>query len=494
MARLNNSVPASTPDVDSIYRDRTPDADASSAPYRVARSHTAYSTIASPPDASSDKENYSHGQSVRTAKGKAPMHPPSIPTPTSDNGETPNKRRRLHDREASLATTINDEPISDLQYYNPDQNPEERRVLRHDLRANLRDFNDDRDALMAGNNDLLVGYIEKSNALMHRVKQTADATLDARFLVAASDLTLKKTTAAVMGANSTGIDLDEFVSKCILFMQNNGHVEEDDPAHTQAASTQAHSRKRARRADADSDDEHEETGDALAWDILGERACFQNNRRPPVPGFLLGPLSVQKRVRATQTQRRARLRRDPQLERRPESLEPEDIQRPENANLVTLVRKIRGELMSVLERRQEAVNDELSDYPGDPPEDVIDGAMEKHGITTTEEEDPAMSLFEFAINPQSFGQTVENLFYTSFLIREGSVRVVKDKHGLPVICPSESRGLNEQGAQNVSRHQAVFSIDYQTWQKFIHAFDIKEPVIAHRQDEQPTQTVRGWYG
>ncbi|KAK0645017.1 Non-structural maintenance of chromosomes element 4-like protein A [Lasiodiplodia hormozganensis] len=424
------------------------------------------------------------------------MHPPSIPTPTSDNGETPraNKRRRLQDRETSVATTNNGEPVPDLQYYDPDQNPEERRQLRRDLRAQMRDFNDDRDSIMAGDNTKLVQYIEKSNSLMNRVKQTADAALDARFLVAASDLTLKKTTAMVMGANSTGIDLDEFVSKCILFMQHNGYVDNDDPAHTQAASTQAHARRQARRANVDSDDEQEDTGDALAWDILGERACFGNNRRPPVPGFLLGPLSVQKRVRATQTQRRARLRRDPQSERRPESLEAEDIQRPENSNLVTLVKKIRGELTSVLERRIDAVDEELSNYPGEPPEDVIEDVKEKHGITQIGEEDPSMSLFEFAINPQSFGQTVENLFYTSFLIREGSVRVGKDKHGLPVICPSESRGLNEQGAKNVSRHQAVFSIDYPTWQKLIEAFDLREPVIAHRQEEQPTQTVRGWYG
>lgn len=71
------------------------------------------------------------------------MHPPSIPTPTSDNGETPraNKRRRLQDREASVATTNNGEPVPDLQYYDPDQNPEERRQLRRDLRAQMRDFN-----------------------------------------------------------------------------------------------------------------------------------------------------------------------------------------------------------------------------------------------------------------------------------------------------------------------------------------------------------------
>lgn len=308
---------------------------------------------------------------------------------------------------------------------------------------------------MNDDNKELISFVKQGNALMDQVKQTSDATIDSRFLVAVSDLTLKKTTAMVMGANSTGIDVDEFVSRCILFMQNNGYADEDDGTATQAASTQSRARRQARRNNLDSDDEQEESGDAHAWEILGERACFRSNRRPPVPGFLLGPLSVQKRVRATQTQRRARFRRDPQLERRPESLEPEDIQRQENSNLMTLVSRMRTELIGALDKRMRAVNDELNEYPGDPPEGVIEKTMEKFGLApnSTEDQDPAMSLFEFAINPHSFGQTVENLFYTSFLIREGSVRIDKDRHGLPIICEFYMMMLDGFVADNARSRQ-----------------------------------------
>lgn len=145
MARLNHSLPASSPSVDSsIYRDRTPEAQptAPSARRRAARSSTVYSA-----DASSDKENHHTHQPAHLDKGKGAMRPPSMPTPTSDDHEAPraNKRRRLQDRDASVATsTTNGERIVDLDYYDPDQRPDERRQLRLDMRNLTRDFNGER--------------------------------------------------------------------------------------------------------------------------------------------------------------------------------------------------------------------------------------------------------------------------------------------------------------------------------------------------------------
>jgi len=48
---------------------------------------------------------------------------------------------------------------------------------------------------------------------------------------------------------------------------------------------------------------------------------------------------------------------------------------------------------------------------------------------------------------------------------------------------------------NIVKRQSILSIDYQTWQDFIEAYDIKESMIPHRDDE-PQQTqigARGWY-
>lgn len=49
------------------------------------------------------------------------------------------------------------------------------------------------------------------------------------------------------------------------------------------------------------------------------------------------------------------------------------------------------------------------------------------------EECGEINLFEFIVNPASFPQSVENLFYLSFLIRDGRVTMdIKDSE--PVIC------------------------------------------------------------
>ena len=45
-----------------------------------------------------------------------------------------------------------------------------------------------------------------------------------------------------------------------------------------------------------------------------------------------------------------------------------------------------------------------------------------------------MNIFKFVINPHDFGQSVENLFYLSFLIRDGKCAFFTDEAtGEPVI-------------------------------------------------------------
>ena len=200
--------------------------------------------------------------------------------------------------------------------------------------------------------------------------------------MSAADLSAKRTTQLNLGDSSHGIEVDDFVSKCIAFMRR-------------APSTDGSSGTRRRYRGSDNDGSAAENsgdeGDALNWDYLGREACFPNGLRPPVPGFLLGPLSVQKRARK-QTQRRERLQKR----------DPRDAVRPEEVKTHSMTAEEKLDLSASL------------------------------GIA----DDMGIPLFQFVINPRSFGQTVENLFYVSFLIKEGTVGIGKDSNGLPTLRES----------------------------------------------------------
>lgn len=44
-----------------------------------------------------------------------------------------------------------------------------------------------------------------------------------------------------------------------------------------------------------------------------------------------------------------------------------------------------------------------------------------------------VGYFHFLVDPESFGQTVENMFHFSFLIKDGRVGVIMGREGIPYI-------------------------------------------------------------
>ena len=92
----------------------------------------------------------------------------------------------------------------------------------------------------------------------------------------------------------------------------------------------------------------------------------------------------------------------------------------------------------------------------------------------------AVNIFKFVINPHDFGQSVENLFYLSFLIRDGKCAFYTDEDtGEPVIrelpCTSVMSYLSElcpvlceqptqdDYADGLAKHQLVMEFDMNTW-------------------------------
>ncbi|KAI9649024.1 hypothetical protein NHQ30_001591 [Ciborinia camelliae] len=436
---------------------------------------------------SSDKENRSSRLAIDKGKGRAlnvPMGPPSAPSTTSKRkrtgtigeGDTPvqrNQRRRTIE--------VDEDGDEEGKEYDPDQSVEERRKLRFELRGLSRTLLDNRVEYLQAESTGIKDTLLKANKLSGRVKQTSDATIDSRLLVSTADLAKKKTLRMTSGDTAQGVDVDDFVSKIKLYMGRGERFEASQGRHV-PRNTQR-SRRNGAMDDEDSDNDND--GEMLNWEYLGRNACLPNNGRPSVPGFLLGPLSLQKRARRAVV-RRAPLRPNNLQETCPEILSAGDIEKSENANLTYLCTKIEDRLRAIQEKysaaAEEVITEEMSE------EERREALRDQYDMSET----TSIAYFKFVINPFSFGQTIENMFYVSFLVRDGKVAVEIDPDGLPYIGINEVEGKGS--SSHTARHQAILSLDTQDWTEMIELFDIKEPMIDHREEQDNSNIGKnGWY-
>lgn len=277
---------------------------------------------------------------------------------------------------------------------------------------------DSRTEYMRPGNNGILKTLETANDLYTQVKQTSDATIDSRLLVNAADLTHKKTAQLALGDSSAGIDVDEFVSKCISYMRRGPDLAD--------GSTQQRQRPRQTQRDPNDSDDGD-SGDAMNWDWLGRMACLRHNSRPAVSGFLLGPLSVQKRSRQN-TQRAGREQFNSTQAVQPQDLNQADLGQQANANLTETCKMIQVLLNRTIDDIEREVNRILTEE-GEPTQERVLEVMNEHHTSPT----GGVCLFRFCINPQSFGQSVENLFYVSFLIRDGHAGVSVSAGGTPIL-------------------------------------------------------------
>lgn len=335
---------------------------------------------------------------------------------TLTNGAGPStSRRRTHEPDL----------ISDGEpdQYDPDQPLEERRKVQRGYRDLLRGLQENTDELSNPKSLFLHNTLTRANELSHHVKQTGEAIIDSKLLVAAADASYRRAARLANGNVAQGIDVDEFVSKCIRYMRLGAGIMEDDAPELTA--TQAQRRRPARGNNDDSDeDDIGDDGDMMNWEHLGRFACLPNIQRPAVPGFLLGPLSVERKVRKV-VKRSAPFRADNLRETRPEVLNAEDVQRAEKNDLTAICAKILRRLQEVQDEAQTKVEAAFENH-GDAEAQRL---MNKYGLRDT----GGIDLLKFVVNPKSFGQTVENMFYVSFLIRDGAVQIDFDENGLPAL-------------------------------------------------------------
>jgi len=338
----------------------------------------------------------------------------------SDIGGEPSTSRR-RTREPSVGN--GEQP--DLEEYDPDQPMEERRAVQRQFRNLQRQMQEHPDQFLQSDSTAMMNYLDQSNNLMKNVKQTNEATIDSRGLVIAADLSARRVQRLTSGNVGNGIDVDEFVSKCITYMRHGGGIQDDE---AEELSMTQRRRRQPNRGALGSDDEAEvgDDGDMMNWAHLGRFACIPSIRRPALPGFLLGPLSIEKKSRRI-TKRSAPFRINSLIEVRPQELRAEDLKKSDKNDLPAICKKIHDRLVKAQSDSQDAVEDTLEKMEDDYTSEEEAALMEKHALRST----GGIDLLKFVVNPFSFGQTIENMFYVSFLIREGSVKLAFDENNLP---------------------------------------------------------------
>lgn len=96
-----------------------------------------------------------------------------------------------------------------------------------------------------------------------------------------------------------------------------------------------------------------------------------------------------------------------------------------------------------------------------------------------ENERNPICYFEFVLHPESFSQTVENMFYTSFLVRDGLANIILDDEKLPLIEPVQNPE-QEKVRKSLPHKQAVVSLSPQEWKELVEVYKITDPLIPTR--------------
>ncbi|KAF9987886.1 nuclear protein [Modicella reniformis] len=208
----------------------------------------------------------------------------------------------------------------------------------------------------------------------------------------------------------------------------------------------------------------------MEWANIG-RIAMKWTRKVPTMDFMLGPMSVEHKSRSIA--QRQRIVRDPNAMRKPQELREEDIARQENETTKNVM--------------------QISD--------ILEGCTDK------------VNLFELVINPESFGQTIENIFYLSFLVRDGKVSISEEDMDDPnrdQYDDGEERepreGANIQPMVQLTepptaedyqggllKKQMVMELDMAMWRHLIEVYDIRRTMIPTRQSKDNVEKGK-WYG
>lgn len=312
-----------------------------------------------------------------------------------------------------------------------EQTPEERRLIRSKYRKILEECQDNKDALVDPSTGFLLDKLLEVNSTFAKVATSREGAQDAKVIALISSLGRQKI---------QNVQVDTVQFRVADFVD---HVFQD-------------AGRRCRATDCIQRDESgQQRMSEQCWATLGEATQALFHRSPAfhcmLGTFERGP--VQPRERRV----RARLKD-----------EAADGQNK------TVVKEVTDKDRDTAAMESTSNDVALRVHP------ALKRAYNRNGKKP-------VCYFAFVMNPHSFGQTVENMFHVSFLIRDGKAALTLDREtGLPVIRPVKAEEHGEVGVHGLPRTQLVTSITMAEWREIVEKFEINEPLIPVREQAAPS--------
>ena len=220
------------------------------------------------------------------------------------------------------------------------------------------------------------------------------------------------------------------------------------------------------------------------WEILGSAAgaCF--NAVPSGVSFLNGPLT---NGQAPLPRARAVRRRILQEDRDAVEEKPEDVQghTEKDENKLSAIEKSMNDMSKVLHKKVDATYQEnrkrLREVYSEKMPAPVMKKLKKYGME--------IDAIQFLFNPQSFTQTVENIFHYSFLVKKGSAAINVRSKGLDLSGVTTNPGLSikyvKDGPANPPPHkQGILALTMQDWRDLGEAYGVEKGDLPTRKIHQ----------
>ncbi|CUM54557.1 uncharacterized protein AC631_05349 [Debaryomyces fabryi] len=131
---------------------------------------------------------------------------------------------------------------------------------------------------------------------------------------------------------------------------------------------------------------------------------------------------------------------------------------------------------------------QANDISGNEEQNTAHKVKNVYRTFVQKKDEAGVNFFKFFINPNSFAQSIENLFFTSFLIKDARLKLYLNEEGIPIIQtvdPQEYEVSQLNPSSGESNHH-IATFDYKTWQGLIKRFNITESYLETRPEADDT--------